>query len=327
MRFPPFLPTLRGGLHKGHRQYWKILKIVLPVFFVMTVLKLVPIGGAPLIPRLAGYLKPLMGFIGLPGEAALAILLGWSINIYACVSAMAAGGYSVPQATAMGLIVGIAHNFFVETAILYKLKANGLLLTLFRIVAGLSAGAAYLFFTGRGAAHGGAPGGLPPPGWVEQLLSPLLDLLHQRLLPLPAELLGGSFKLCLNIYWIILLVFLAVEFLRESGGLQLLLKLARPLLWLLGMEEAAALPWLAGFLFGLVYGAGLMLQAAEEKPLPPDQVLKVAVFCILCHAVIEDTWLFKPVGASLIWILIIRLGLAFGVGAILGRWRPSAGAP
>ena len=46
-----------------------------------------------------------------------------------------------------------------------------------------------------------------------------------------------------------------------------------------------------------------------------------AVFCILCHAVIEDTWLFKPVGASLTWILIIRLGLAFGLGAV--AWKKS----
>jgi spore maturation protein SpmB len=318
MRLPPVGSTLRSGFSKAHRQYWRILKIILPVFAVMTILRLVPIGGMPLIPRLAGWLKPFMGLIGLPGEAALAILLGWALNIYACVSAMAAGGYTAAQATAMGLIVGIAHNFFVETAILYKLKADGLKITLFRVVAGLFAGWAYLRVAGGGPGAAGAAA-LPPPGLVERLGAPLWGAIGRDLLPLPAALLGGALKLCVNIWWIIVLVFLAVEFLRASGGLDKLLRAARPALRLLGLRDEAAMPWLAAFLFGIVYGAGLMLQAAEEKPLGRDQVLKVAIFAVLCHAIVEDTWLFQPVGGRLLWIIVIRLALAFGVGAALAR--------
>ena len=107
----PIAAPLRDGLRKALRQYWKILKIVLPVFLLVTALRLVPIDGTPLLPRLALWARPAMGWLGLPGEAALAIVLGWALNIYACVSAMAAGGYSPAQATAMGLIVGIAIIF------------------------------------------------------------------------------------------------------------------------------------------------------------------------------------------------------------------------
>lgn len=319
MPLPPLGSTLKTGLAKAHRQYWKILKIVLPVFIVMTVLRIVPIGGMPLIPRLAEWLRPFMGLIGLPGEAALAILLGWSLNIYACVSAMAAGGFTAAQATAMGLIVGIAHNFFVETAILYKLKADGLKLTAFRIVAGLFAGWIYLKFAGTGAGEAIGAAALPPPGFIDRLGAPLWNAIGHQLLPLPAALLGGGLKLLVNIWWIIVLVFIAVEFLRASGGLEKLLRLSRPLLKLLGLKDEAAMPWLAAFLFGIVYGAGLMLQAAEEKPLARDQILKVAVFAVLCHAIVEDTWLFQPVGGRLLWIIVIRLAIAFGVGALLAR--------
>ncbi len=318
MRLPPIAGTLKAGFVKAHRQYWKILKIILPVFAVMTALRMVPIGGMALIPRLAEWFKPFMGLIGLPGEAALAILLGWALNIYACVSAMAAGGYSAAQATAMGLIVGIAHNFFVETAILYRLKADGLKITLFRIVAGLAAGWTYLRIAGAGTGAAGAVA-LPPAGLVDRLGAPLWGAIGRGLLPLPSALIGGALKLCVNIWWIIVLVFLAVEFLRESGGLDFLLRAAHPALKLLGLRDEAAMPWLAAFLFGIVYGAGLMLQAAEEKPLARDQVLKVAVFAVLCHAIVEDTWLFQPVGGRLLWIVAIRLALAFGAGALLAR--------
>ena len=321
----PIAAPLRDGLRKALRQYWKILRIVLPVFLLVTALRLVPVGGEPLLSRLAAIARPAMGWLGLPGEAALAIVLGWALNIYACVSAMATGGYSPAQATAMGLIVGIAHNFFVETAVLYKLKAQGLRLTVFRIAAGLITGGIYLRIAGAGGPGANSPAALstlPPPGWLDRLGAPLWQAISEQLLPLPAAWLGGGLKLLLNMAVIIALVFIAVEFLRAWGGLQWLLRAARPLLRLLGLSDAAAMPWLAAFLFGLVYGAGLMLQAAEEQPLPPDQILKVSVFALLCHAIIEDTWLFQPVGGSVTQILLIRLTLAIGVGALLARLVP-----
>lgn len=77
----------------------------------------------------------------------------------------------------------------------------------------------------------------------------------------------------------------------------------------LGMSEAAAFPLLTGLVFGLLYGAGVIIEEARAKNLAPREVWMLNLFLGLTHAVIEDTAIFCALGANFLVIFFGRLGL------------------
>jgi spore maturation protein SpmB len=124
-----------NGIHKGLASFWMLVKVVVPVYVVMTVL-----GQTPILPWIAGVCAPFMKFWGLPGDAATALVIGMTINIYACIGATAALGLTPAQITIIGVIIGISHNNIMETAILRKTGAPVRLLVPIRFIAGLGLG-------------------------------------------------------------------------------------------------------------------------------------------------------------------------------------------
>jgi Fe2+ transport system protein B len=130
-----FQHILGDGLHKGLSAFWMLSKIMIPVYVVMTIL-----ARTPALARVAETCAPLMKHWGLPGDAAMAIVLGMTINIYACIAATVALHLTPAQMTIVAVIIGISHNNILEGSILHKTGAPiGILIPL-RIVAGLGLG-------------------------------------------------------------------------------------------------------------------------------------------------------------------------------------------
>jgi hypothetical protein len=82
-----------------------------------------------------------MGWLGLPGSAALPILLGCLLNLYAAIGAMTALALTPDQITVLAVLLLISHNLIVEGAVVQKAGMNGLAFSLLRLVAGFLAGA------------------------------------------------------------------------------------------------------------------------------------------------------------------------------------------
>lgn len=81
-----------------------------------------------------------MKFFGLPGEAALVIVSGWTVNLYAAIAALAGLSFTVRQVTILAVILGIAHSLIMETAIITRIKGRPVVVLLLRISMGLLAG-------------------------------------------------------------------------------------------------------------------------------------------------------------------------------------------
>ena len=94
-------------------------------------------------------MAPLMAAFGLPGEAALVLVLGMSINIYAAIAACAGLALTAGQATTIALVLGFAHNLYVESAVLLRLTPRGGAWIALRVVAALVAGTS----SARGSPH------------------------------------------------------------------------------------------------------------------------------------------------------------------------------
>jgi hypothetical protein len=83
-----------------------------------------------------------------------------------------------------------------------------------------------------------------------------------------------------------------------------------PVTRLLGMKENTSTTLAAGLLFGLAFGAGVMIQAAKEDGVSKKDLTLAFIFLVACHAVVEDTLIFIPLGIPVLPLLLVRLSVA-----------------
>ena len=136
---PPLQPLrLRAGLVAGVRAgletFWDLAKVMVPALLATLILKRV---GA--IDALAHAAAPVMHLVGLPGSAALPLMVGWVMNLYAAVGAMTPLGLTPPEITVLAVAVLIGHNLIVEGAVTQRAGMNGVAFGVLRAVAGLVA--------------------------------------------------------------------------------------------------------------------------------------------------------------------------------------------
>jgi hypothetical protein len=132
----PDIPTrIRSGLSAGLSTSLKIIKVSIPLYVGVTLLK-----GTPVLDLLGKAFAPLMGLFGLPGEAAFAFVAAFLLNLYAAIAVIVPLNLTPFQVTQCGLMMGIAHNLIVEGGVLSTTGARGWVLTLCRLVIACAAG-------------------------------------------------------------------------------------------------------------------------------------------------------------------------------------------
>ncbi|HEX3033271.1 MAG TPA: nucleoside recognition domain-containing protein [Bacillota bacterium] len=129
------LGTLKRGLQKGIGTTWVLSKVMVPVYLAVTILSQTPI-----MDWLARLAKPLMGLMGLPGEAATPMVIGNVLNIYAAIGALGAIHLSPREVTVLAIVLLISHSLLVETAVSKQTGIKVTSLVLVRILGGLASG-------------------------------------------------------------------------------------------------------------------------------------------------------------------------------------------
>ena len=92
-----------------------LLKVIIPVFALVKVLEHTPVIG-----WISQFCDPLMRFVGLPGEAALAVVTGMFLNFYAAIGIVIALDLTAWQITIIAVILSCCHELVIETAIIKK---------------------------------------------------------------------------------------------------------------------------------------------------------------------------------------------------------------
>jgi spore maturation protein SpmB len=280
--------------------------MVLPVYVVVIVLK-----HSPVLGWIVAATAPAMHVFALPGSAALVLALGGSINIYAAIAACAGLAFTAGQATTLALMLGFTHNLFIEGALLFALSRRAVLWIALRILAGTLAGIVLGPVFAR--AWPAVPAGVAA-------LHAAPDV------PLWRELVFGGGRYLGQMFVILVPIVVALEVLQAVGALARLRQFIRPVLAALGVDERASEALLAGLFFGLVYGAGVILNRVQEEGLDEDQVGRLCLALVLCHAIVEDTLLFAPIGAALWPVVAIRIAVA-AAGLLTLRALAPAPAP
>lgn len=103
------------GFKKGLITLWQLAKIVIPVHFFVTFLKMTPI-----LDMISSWFEPAMKLIGLPGEGALVLVLGNFVNLFAGIGAITSLTLSIKQITILAVMLSFSHGLFLETAVAKK---------------------------------------------------------------------------------------------------------------------------------------------------------------------------------------------------------------
>ena len=113
-----------------------LLKVALPVFAVIKVLEHTPVIG-----WISQAFDPLMRFVGLPGEAALAVVTGMLFNFYAALGIILALRLTAWQLTIIAVILSCCHELVLETAIIKKTGISAWPILSIRLFTAFAAGA------------------------------------------------------------------------------------------------------------------------------------------------------------------------------------------
>lgn len=276
----------RRGFASGLATAWIMVKIMVPTIVLVQILRV-----AGILEILSSAAAPFMKYFGLPGEAALALITGAVVNIYACIAVAVNIPMTAKSMTILAVMVLIAHNLIVETAVQSKAGTPAALMLAVRLSASWIAGLVFAaIIPDEGTFLNLAVSTQSPRGVGQVILSNAVSLA--------------------KIAIIIITLLLLTEILREFGVMdRFMTALNRPMR-VLGMDRKTSFIAAVGLVLGLTYGAGLIIDEAKKNPFTRREILATNVFLGTNHALIEDSLLFAVVGASLPWIVLGRL--AFG---------------
>ncbi|WP_047980810.1 nucleoside recognition domain-containing protein [Ornithinibacillus contaminans] len=280
----------KRGLIQGLHTTWTLGKVIFPITLLVTILQYTPV-----LPWIIKAVSPLMELIGLSGEAAVPMVLGNVLNLYAGIAAIISFDFSVKEVFIMAMMLSFSHNLFVESAVASKVGIKWWLIVGIRILlAVLAAIMINLFWSGGSeAAQYGmiSQTGATYTGWGEislhGLQTAIIAIIQLALIVIPLMVI--------------------MQFLREKGWLTKLSNGFAPVTSILGMKKNTSMTLVAGLTIGLAYGAGLMIQAVKEDGVSKRDMTLALIFLVACHAVVEDTLIFIPLGIPVWPLLMIRL--------------------
>ena len=111
--------VIETGFKKAWSTFIELTKILVPVYILVTFLK-----HTGVISKVAGIFSPVMELIGLPGEAMLALLTAFLLNIYGGIGVILSLELGPREITILGTMIGIAHSLIIESAVFKKIGVN-----------------------------------------------------------------------------------------------------------------------------------------------------------------------------------------------------------
>ncbi|MFD2444683.1 nucleoside recognition domain-containing protein [Bacillus sp. CGMCC 1.16607] len=285
--------SIKRGLLVGLKTTWTLGKIIFPVTLIVALLQYTPV-----LPWIIKQIEPLMKLIGLSGDAAIPLVLGTFLNLYAAIGSILTLDFTVKEVFIIAVMLSFSHNLLIETGVAIKVGVKLWLVLLVRLgLAFVSAIIINLVWRGGGET---AQYGLIPT--KEEHVSGFLAILVEAL-----QKAGiGIFQLAI----IVIPLMVGIQILKDKKWLDVFSKWMSPITKSLGMKENTSTTLAAGLLFGLAYGAGVMIQAVKEDGVSHKDVTTAFIFLVACHAVVEDTLIFVPLGIPVLPLLLIRLGVA-----------------
>jgi hypothetical protein len=297
-----FATSLKKGGVIGLQTTWTLGKIIFPVTLIVVLLQ-----HTPVLPWVIRLIEPFMGLFGLSGDAAIPLVLGNFLNLYAGIGGILSLELTVKEVFIIAVMLSFSHNLLIESSVAVKAGVSVWVMIAVRVGLALVSGLViHLIWSGG------------------------QELAQYGMMPAREEQAAGIFaigmlalkKASLGVFQLAVIVIplmMGIQLLKDYHWLERFSRWVSPFTRMLGMKENTSTTMAAGLVFGLAYGAGVMIQAVKEDGVSKKDATLAFIFLVACHAVVEDTLIFIPLGIPVLPLLLVRL-----VTAVLLTWLVAA---
>ncbi|MCQ2066411.1 MAG: hypothetical protein MJY65_01975 [Bacteroidaceae bacterium] len=289
--------VFRDATPRALRTIWWIFKITAGVSFAMFLLKYTGI-----LTWVGTAVSPVFNLFGLPGDAALAYVSGYFINVYSCVAVVSTLELSARELTIIGTMTLAAHSMVLECAVQHKTGSPVAYIVILRTLASLALGLLLnLILPGR-------------PDYSDISALSLGDV--------PFFMIQGDFGVLFMSWlvglarltvWMVCLIFLLnilQRILYEYGVMKIIAKVFSPLLWVFGLDPSTSFMWIVANVAGLSYGSAAMLDEMQRGGVRPFDLILLNTHIGISHSNLEDLLLMSALGGVWYVMLLSRWAMA-----------------
>ena len=312
-----------------------LLKITLGVSVLILFMRYFKI-----LPWLSATLGPLFNHFGLPGEAALAYVSGYFVNMYAMLAIAGSMDLTARAITILGVMSLCSHNMITETAVQGKTGANPVRVVITRTLAGFvlafvlnlilplsqsdiaMLGGAVGESEAAVASVAEAPTGVAPaaetpateasiavapaagaPATVASITeapATVQPLFKELAVEWCYSTLSILVKMTLLIYSLAILQ----RILSEFGVIRWVSKFLKPLLLLFGLPARCSFLWIIANILGIAYGGAVMMEEVRAGKLSLRDIKLVNQHIGISHSNLEDLTLVASIG-GIWWVMLL----------------------
>ncbi len=283
--------------------YWELVRVIVPVAILTKLLQ-----DFGFISAVSPAFEPIMAWVGLPPEVALAWLTGLLVGIWGGVISLFAltsvASLTTADMTVFSALILVAHAIPIEQKVIQK-AGPGFLMT-----SALRGSGAFVFALLLHQVFSAT-------GWLDTPLQPSWTPMGEAS-DWTSFLLDTGETLLIMLVILFLLISL-MEFLKALGLLAWLNNGLAPFFRLAGIK-APTVPFASvGLFLGISYGGGLLIRESRKAKTDSRQVFLACVFMGFAHSIIEDTLVVVALGADFTSVFFGRLVFAALATALIAK--------
>ena len=287
-----FKRVVKQAVPRAFKTIWWIFKITAIVSFAMLILKYTGI-----LTWIAAAVSPVFQIFGLPGDASLAYVSGYFINVYSCIAVVSTLDLTVRRITILGTMTLAAHAMVVECAVQKKTGTNITYTVILRTLGSLALGIIMNQL-------------LPGKPVFDSASVNLSDIpffnIKEEFWPMFVVWFKGLVKLAAWMTVLITLLNIIQRAFYEYGIMTYISRFFSPLLTLFGLPKETSFLWIVANVVGLSYGSAAIMDEMERGGISDRSILELNTHIGISHSNLEDLMLFAAMGGQWYWMLLFR---------------------
>lgn len=284
------IKAIKGVFPKSVKTSVWLIKITVSISAAILLLRYFNI-----LPWFSHIISPVFNYVGLPGEASLAFVTGYFVNVYSAIAVMATLDLDTRAITILAIMILSAHNMITETAVQKKTGSTIVRIVLTRTLSAFILGFVLNFIM---------------PGNVASAVA-VRNQEEITFMAMLTEWIVSTGRLVIKMIVLIMgLSFLQV-LLSEFGVIRWLSNILRPLMKFFGLPAKTSFLWIVANTLGLAYGAAIMMEETESGKITKEDANLLNHHIGISHSNLEDVLLMGSMGAMMLWMLFSRWIMSF----------------
>jgi hypothetical protein len=286
------------GFKEAVKSSLGIFKIMLPVSLLMAILNYFGI-----VDWLSVIFQPITNLLGLSGKAILPLLSGYLINTYSAIALMISLELPMKEIAILSSMILLSHTLPVELSIQKKAGGNMGLLFLIRVGSSIITGIVLNIVLPNESVI------------ISSETQAITAVATTSLLVVLKSWVQDNVTTIIKIFVINIVISVVFKCLIKFHVVDKLSSLLKPIMFIFGLGKECAPYWLIANVIGLIYGAGILITANENKDLGKEEIRRLNVSICSMHSIIQETANFLVLGVSILVLIVPRF-----ITAVVSVW-------